>query len=190
LLLIIFAFGPIEAWRFGTSNRGFPAGMIPMKLSKLGLIAFFLCVGVAFVVGEGKPPATKTADTEAALMRAKLASSQKIVEGLMVQDLTLIRTGALELEMICDATEWHAEEDQVYAHFRADLQRIAQKLARLSQNEDLDGATYTYMHSIATCMSCHAYCRDVLHLARTKPNLQRTPLPDGDGKAPSTIILQ
>ena len=147
-----------------------------------------LCVGVAFVVGQAKPPETDAGGTETALMRAKLASSQKVVEGLMVQDLSLVRTGALELEKICEATEWHAKEDQVYAHYRAELKRTAKKLAMLAQNDDLDGATYTYMHSITTCMSCHAYCRDVLHVARTEPNLQ--PTPGGNGKVPPTVILR
>ena len=155
---------------------------------KLVLVVSVLCVGVAFMVGQAKPPETDAAGTEAGLMRAKLASSQKVVEGLMLQDLSIVRTGALELEKICEATEWHAKEDQVYAHYRAELQRTAKKLAKLAQDDDLDGATYTYMHSITTCMSCHTYCRDVLHVARTEPNLQ--PTPDGNGKVPPTIILR
>ena len=159
-----------------------------MTSRKLVLVVCVLCVGGAFVVGQAKPPESDAGGTEAALMRAKLASSQKVVEGLMVQDLSLVRTGALELEKICTATEWHAKEDQVYAHYRAELQRTAKKLAMLAQNDDLDGATYTYMHSITTCMSCHTYCRDVLHVARTEPNLQRTP--NANGKVPPTIILR
>ena len=159
-----------------------------MTSRKLILVVCVLCVGAAFMVGQAKPPETDAGGTEPALMRAKLASSQKVVEGLMVQDLSLVRTGALELEKICEATEWHAKEDQVYAHYRAELQRTAKKLAKLAQNDDLDGATYTYMHSITTCMSCHTYCRDVLHVARTEPNLQRTP--DANGKVPPTIILR
>ena len=142
-----------------------------MTSRKLVLVVCVLCVGVAFMVGQAKPPETDAGGTEAGLMRAKLASSQKVVEGLMVQDLSLVRTGALELEKICKATEWHANEDQVYA-----------------QDDDLDGATYTYMHSITTCMNCHTYCRDVLHVARTEPNLR--PTPDANGKVPPTIILR
>jgi hypothetical protein len=164
------------------------AGEAPMTSKNLVLVVCVLCVGVAYMVSQAKPPVTDAGGTEPALMRAKLASSQTVVEGLMVQDLSLVRTGALELEKICAATEWHAKEDQVYAHYRAELQRTAKKLAKLAQNDDLDGATYTYMRSITTCMSCHAYCRDVLHVARTEPNLQ--PTPDANDKAPPTIILQ
>jgi hypothetical protein len=148
-----------------------------MMLTKPGLFAGFLFVCVAVLVAKAKPPATDAADTEAALMRAKLASSDKILEGLMVQDLKLVQTGAQELEKICEATQWHAQEDQVYAHYRAELQRTAKKLENVSQRDDLDGATYTYMQSITTCMSCHEYCRNVLHVARTVPNLQAIPAP-------------
>ncbi len=84
-------------------------------------------------------------------MRAKLASSQKIVEGLMARDFKLIQNGAQELQKICEATQWHAEEDQVYAHYRAELRRTAKKLALLGHDKDQDGATYTYMHSITIC---------------------------------------
>jgi hypothetical protein len=159
-----------------------------MTSKKLVLSVCVLYLSVTFMVSQAKPPETDAGKTEAALMRAKLASSQKVVEGLMIQDLSLVRTGAVELEKICAATEWHAKEDQVYAHYRAELQRTAKKLAKLAQNDDLDGATYTYMHSIGTCMSCHAYCRDVLHVARTDPNL--LPTPGTKGKVPPTIILR
>src|SRR4051812_14544566 len=142
------------------------------------------------MVSQAKPTESEPSGTEPALMRAKLASSQKVVEGLMTQDLSLVRAGAVELEKICDGTEWHAKEDQVYAHYRSELQRTAKKLAKLAQDDDLDGATYTYMHSISACMNCHAYCRDVLHVARSEPTLQRTPSSSRDGKVPPTIILR
>jgi hypothetical protein len=82
-----------------------------MNAKTISLVACVLCVGVGFMVSHAKPPETDAGGAEAALMRAKLASSQKVLEGLMVQDLSLVRTGALELEKICDATEWHAKED-------------------------------------------------------------------------------
>jgi hypothetical protein len=187
MLLRSFAIGDIQP---PASNRTFLAGVLPMNAKTMGLLACVLCAGATFVVGQAKTPESDAGGTEAALMRAKLASSQKVAEGLMTQDLSLVHAGALELEKICDATEWHAKEDQVYAHYRDELQRTAKRLARLAQNEDLDGATYTYMHSVTTCMSCHSYCRDVLHVARTEPKLQPTPPPDGEGKAPSTILLR
>ena len=147
-----------------------------MSWSKLGLLGF-LCLGVSFLLlaGEAEQPVTTKSDTEAALMRAKLASSQKILEGLMTQDFGLIEDGGRQLAKICEATQWHAKEDQVYAHYRDELRRASQKLVQLAEDEDQDGATYTYMHSITTCTSCHDYCRDTLHLAEKTPVLQEIP---------------
>lgn len=158
-----------------------------MRCLRLGLIAGGIGACVALVAVEATPPANKAAENEAALMRAKLASTQKIVEGLMIRDFKLVRRGAQELEKICNATEWHAEEDQVYAHYRTELRQTAKKLAELSQGEDRDGAAYTYMHSITTCISCHDYCRDVLRIAHNPPDLQPIPSQDAD-EHPSTTI--
>lgn len=86
--------------------------------------------GTLFVADEPepKPDARREGVNEAALMRAKLASSQKVLEVLVDENFDLIHDGAKELVKITDATGLHAEEDQVYAHYRADLRRTALKL--------------------------------------------------------------
>lgn len=101
----------------------------------------------------------------AALMLAKLASSQKVVSGLVSEDFAEIRRGAEELNGICEATEWTGHNDQIYSHHRTELKRQAQKLIKLADDRNLDGVAYTYMHSLTTCISCHQYCRDVLKIA-------------------------
>ena len=144
-------------------------------LSLLSIVSASLAV-LAWGQVPGKTP-DHTPDELAGLMRAKLASSQKVVEGLMANDFDLIRNGADELSKVCDATQWHATNDQVYAHYRADLRRSAKKLILLADEKNLDGASYTYMHSLTTCISCHAYCRDVLHVATTSPQFKVVPIP-------------
>ncbi len=142
--------------------------------------------GALLVAEEPEPKldAPREGVNEAALMRAKLASSHKVLEGLVDENFDLIHDGAKELVKITDATQWHAEEDQVYAHYRADLRRTALKLIVLAQEQNLDGVAYTYMHSIMTCISCHDYCRDVLHIADAEPKLRAVPAMPG-GNAPS-----
>jgi len=159
-----------------------------MKYYQLGLIACVIGASAVLLAVETTSPANNPANTEAALMRAKLGSAHKIVEGLMVRDFKLVRNGAQELEKICDATLWHAEEDPVYAHYRAELRQTAKKLAILSLGEDRDGSAYTYMRLMTTCISCHDYCRDVLRIARTEPDLKAIPHHDSDEEDPSTII--
>lgn len=126
---------------------------------------------------------TKSSDSSeelSGLMRAKLASSQKVVEGLMSKDFALIRKGSEEMTKICDATHWHATDDQVYAHYRSELRRSAKKMMLLAEEKNLDGTAFTYMHSLTTCISCHEYCRDVLHIAKHDPDLKVIPIPATD----------
>jgi hypothetical protein len=103
------------------------------------------------------------------LMRAKLSSSQKVVEGLMSGDFGMIRKGGEDLKRICDATSWRMREDQVYAHYRAELARSAMRLVEQAKAENLDGAAYGYMHSLTTCIQCHEYCRNTLRIASIQP---------------------
>ena len=152
-------------------------------LMAVGLVAAVYTSAVLWAQ-EPTPDAQRNPANEAALMRAKLASSQKVLEGLVDENFELIHDGAKELVKITEATQWHAEEDQVYAHYRADLRRTALKLVVLAEEKNLDGAAYTYMHSITTCISCHDYCRDVLHIADAELKLRATPrLPDGGSSA-------
>ena len=111
------------------------------------------------------------------LMRAKLSSSQCVVEGLMAGDFGLIRKGGDDMLKICDAEEWRTREDQVYAHYRGELRRNAMKLIKQADEKSLDGAAYTYMHSMTTCISCHDYCRNVLRVASINVRSQVAPIP-------------
>jgi len=150
-------------------------------MSKLKLVCFFCFVitSLAMLAWGQQAPANPahSPDELAGLMRAKLASSQRVVEGLMAKDFDLIRKGAEEMSKVCDATQWHATDDQVYAHYRSELRRSAKKLILLSEEENLDGAAYTYMNSLTTCISCHAYCRDVLHVSARNSEFKVVPIP-------------
>lgn len=125
-------------------------------------------------------------DADAAvLMRAKLGSSQKIVEGLMSGDFVMIRKGGSDLEKICDSSNWRRHEDQVVTHYRNELRRGATKLVLQADAENLEGAAYTYMHTLTTCINCHEYSRNVLRIAGVnKPNpVVRIPVTESEAHA-------
>lgn len=153
-----------------------------MTVFGLGALAF-----ASMVLLSGKPKAEeRRPEDQPALMRAKLACSEKIVEGLVAEDFDLIRAGAEQLVKITDATDWEANEDQIYAHYRQELRRTALKLSLLAEEKNLDGAAFTYMHSLTTCISCHSHCRDVLHLAN-EPDLKAIPKGTADA-APKKLV--
>jgi hypothetical protein len=166
-------------------------------MSKLKILGFLGILSTALSVlawaqapiAPARPVSPTHSDDElAGLMRAKLASSQKVVEGLMAKDFDLIGKGALELTKVCDASQWHASDDQVYSHYRSELRRAAKKLILLAEEKNLDGSAYTYMHTLTTCISCHEYCRDVLHVSGKNSARKVVPIPvtDEDNDADQT----
>ncbi|HET6422470.1 MAG TPA: hypothetical protein VFG20_02230 [Planctomycetaceae bacterium] len=154
-----------------------------MKRHRLSILAV---IGLAGLAGawlaaaeqQRAVPRPKHDEKLAALMLAKLASSQKIVSGLVSEDFADIRRGAEEMNRICEATEWTGHNDQIYAHHRTELKRQSQKLIKLADDRNLEGAAFTYMHSLTTCISCHQYCRDVLKIAEDfGPGNKVVPIP-------------
>lgn len=99
------------------------------------------------------------------LMLAKLASTQRVVSGLVSKNFSEIKRGAEDMQRICDASQWASHPDPIYGHHRTDLRRQAVKLARMADEQNLDGAAFIYMQAMSTCISCHEHCRDVLRIA-------------------------
>ena len=106
------------------------------------LLIAVIGIGWSLAAGDTKPPQKIGNAQQAALMRAKLASTQKIVEGLVSKDFEAIRDGADEIRKICIATEWASHADQIYAHHRKELMRQAEKIIDAARDEHLDGTTY------------------------------------------------
>ena len=134
----------------------------------------------SLVQGETKPPAKTPHPPESALMRAKVASSHKIMEGLVAKDFLEIRTGAEEIKRICRGTEWEAYADPTYAHYRSELIRQANKLVDAADQANPDTAMFAYINTLTTCVNCHDHCRDVLKIANTKRTAKIIPIPTTD----------
>jgi len=151
------------------------------KLSVLGLICASLGAAslIAWASDKREPAATDSLEL-ATLMQAKLASSQKITEGLVTKDFEMIRKGAEEWRRITAATKWYSHNDPVFVQYRAELARNADKLIRVAEEKNLDAAAYTYVGSLTTCISCHEYCRDVLHVPARRDPRAVLPIPDTD----------
>ncbi len=139
-------------------------------LFSLGLI---VAVAYGFAAAEpGKVPNTQNSDE--ALMALKLASSQKALEGLVEKDFVLIRKAGEELKRLDESKLWRDVENGEYTHFRIELGRQADKLVQMAEAKNLDGAAFTYMNMVSTCINCHNHCRDVLKIADLNLELPAT----------------
>ena len=127
--------------------------------------------GVRIIANDRFAVAPRTDEPVAGLMLAKLANSQRMLTGLVSKDFAEIKRGAEGMLKICDASQWESNADSTYGQYRTELRRQALRLTQLADEQNLEGAAFHYMQSVATCINCHQHCRDVLRIASI-PTLQ------------------
>lgn len=96
-------------------------------------------------------------DNVAKFMRAKLAASQSVLEGLVTEDFDKIKPAAEKMIVMSKATEWQVIQGPVYAQYSAEFRRSCEQLIKMSNDKNLDGAALSYMHLTMTCISCHKH---------------------------------
>jgi cytochrome c556 len=120
-------------------------------------------LAVAAVTGS-RPTAdesTTRPDQVAVFMRAKLAHSQNVLEGLAVEDYDLIDKGAQELSLASEDASWQVLQTEDYARQSADFRRSCDSLRKAAKSRNLDGAALAWMEVTMKCVQCHKYVRDV-----------------------------
>jgi hypothetical protein len=147
-----------------------------MRNCLLLFVVVALSVGVMLRAADPSGDGVKEGPTPA-VMRAKLAGVQVIVEGLVQKDLDAVATAGDELFRLCEGKGWHTHTDSRYEAYRVELARESARLAELARMKNLEGATYAYVTLISTCVDCHAHCRDVLQIAKEMPVLRSVPGP-------------
>jgi hypothetical protein len=129
---------------------------------KFGLLAC-LAVVTGLIAGEG---VGQTPPNRRDMMRTKLEASKQILEGLTLEDYTLITRGAKALKTLSQAAEWevptipNADE---YVIYTGEFQRLADELTRKAKDRNIDGATLAYIKLTTSCVNCHKYVRSFAH---------------------------
>jgi hypothetical protein len=114
-----------------------------------------------------KSPSTKAdplakATPLQAFMRAKLSASTKILEGLALEDLDLVREGAIEMNKMSQAEQWRRSEDVLYRQFSADFRQTTSDLIEATKNHQFDRAALKWIDATMACIECHRYVRNKL----------------------------
>jgi len=133
-----------------------------------------LAVGLSASDQPGKPK--NLVGSDEALMALKLASTQKTLEGLVEKNFQQIRKAGEELKRLDESRLWSDVDNPEYTHYRIELTRQADKLIQLADAKNLDGAAFTYMNMVGTCINCHTHCRDVLKIAGLQDDLGKLSL--------------
>ena len=100
------------------------------------------------------------ADAVADFMRAKLGHSQRVLEGLSLEDYDLIAHGAQELALASQASSWQVLQTEEYARQSGEFRRSCDSLRNAAKAKNLDGAALAWMEVTMKCIQCHKYVRD------------------------------
>jgi hypothetical protein len=109
--------------------------------------------------GAAEEPRLKP-DAVAVFMRAKLAHSSEVLEGLALEDFDMIGRGAQELSLASQASSWQVLQTEDYARQSAEFRRSCDTLRTAAKAKNLDGAALAWMDVTMKCIQCHKYVRD------------------------------
>jgi hypothetical protein len=128
---------------------------VPCAIALLTLALLSLCGGV--ISSGGQEP--KAEDLKQ-IMKAKLKHSQFLIDGLAREDYGLIRDHASELRKLGEDALKRISPNITYVKYCAEFVSIAEELDRRAKEEDLNGATLSYIRLTINCVECHKFTRD------------------------------
>jgi hypothetical protein len=94
-------------------------------------------------------------------MRAKLKHSQRVLEGLVMEDFDEVAKGAQEMSLLSLAASWQVLQTPEYLEFSRKFRAAADSLGDKAKKKDLSGATTAYNQLTTRCVECHKYVRGV-----------------------------
>jgi hypothetical protein len=105
-------------------------------------------------------------------MRAKLQSSNKVLEGLVTDDPGLVQKGAEELNALSNAEKWRVSNDAMYRQFSSEFRRITEQLVEAGEKKNMDQAALKWVDATMSCIECHRFVRGIM-IAGDQPRTAR-----------------
>jgi hypothetical protein len=102
----------------------------------------------------------KPADADS-VMQKKLSHSQKLLEGIVLSDMTKIGQNANELMTLSKLAEFKIYKTPQYDLHSNDFRRTIEDIQNAVKQKNLDAATLAYMEMTMSCVRCHKYVREV-----------------------------
>ena len=101
------------------------------------------------------------ADKVAVFMRGKLEHSQKVLEGLALEDYDKIAKNAQEMSLLSQASTWQVLQTPEYHDRSVEFRRSVDAVTEAARKKNLEGAALAYVEVTMKCVSCHKYVRKV-----------------------------
>jgi hypothetical protein len=95
-----------------------------------------------------------------AVMRAKLAASQKVLAGIALADFRSIQTNAATLTTLSAQRGWAALQTPDYELFTTRFRIASESLSESASSKDMESLLRSYQELTRSCVGCHTYLRD------------------------------
>ncbi|HWB08487.1 MAG TPA: hypothetical protein VG826_04660 [Pirellulales bacterium] len=115
--------------------------------------------GSLAVYGQRDTPAPTTKDA-GAFMKLKLEHTQKLLEGLAVEDFGAVKQHAQKLGALALDENWQVLQTREYRDYSAEFQKITGRISKAADKKSLDGAAVGYVQLALNCVDCHKHVRD------------------------------
>jgi hypothetical protein len=127
-----------------------------LKRSSLGsALLVALALGCTCFRAQGEQPGDLKQ-----FMRQKLDHSQKVLEGLTLENYALVAESARALKELSEDTRWRVSPNINYLRMSAEFQDLAGELVEKAKRKNLDGATLAYARMTVHCVKCHEFTRE------------------------------
>lgn len=129
------------------------------------LVVVLVCVAAAqkpeppIAKSETEEKSSRKKDPLETFMQQKLGSSSKILEGLCLEDASLITAGANELNAMSKADLWNVLVDADYREYSREFHENTNRLAAAAQAGDFDKAALRWFDVTMSCLECHEHVR-------------------------------
>jgi cytochrome c556 len=94
-------------------------------------------------------------------MKVKLRHSQRVLEGLVMEDFAEVAKSAQELSLLSLAATWQVFSTQEYLDYSRKFRNAADALTEAAKEKDLDRATLAFNQVTSRCVECHKYVRGI-----------------------------
>lgn len=158
-----------KKWRLPTKTRAAvsPAGRqgVCVTKKKILLLALIASLGVAYSIAQAQVERRRLTKE---FMRDKLELAQRVLEGLALEDYSLIAAKGAKLNAMSAESAWRAFENPDYDVQSATFRRHVRSLIKAAEDENLDAATLAYVGMTMSCVECHRLVRGKLVAANPR----------------------
>jgi cytochrome c556 len=129
-----------------------------MKI-RLFLVFFTLLVAASVSLTMAQSKRNRAAKE---FMRDKLELSQRVLEGLALEDYGLISAKAAKLSAMSREADWRVFQNPGYDQQTVIFRRHVDALDKAAREKNLDAATLAYVRMTMSCVDCHKLVRGKL----------------------------